>query len=494
MTNSSIKTKLWHFILPLWTVIIMACVAIKVFCMCSFDWLRTLRSHEQDRSMPSGHCSETYIHHKRHPQWSFGQFVTINILEHVMRQDLDVIRCGTKLSHYLARFVHILPFVRIGLARIAVQSNVDAGDAAWTGIQMYWKKNGRDFGPLQRSNGNSDSVLPMHNRQVDEPEAVILFCHGGGFCAGTALQSFWALRNIMIQMKKRYKYTNIRIVCVEYDLAPEHTYPNALLQAYSAFNYFHRAGHKVIIMGDSAGGHLAYSVLIHDGILRDDHQMKSTDFAVSDSAQPVAPDSISRAAGILTISPSVHPFSFPRLLRYYSTNINYDFLHPIHLKAFSAAFISGKWIHPFSHGYYSKAIYGIFESFQSTEGEDATRADMESSREQVEVEIMLRDVPSPLKENINQVAPAMVDPQLMKRYLPPRSMIICGNGELLYPDIKRFHERINELSTPGDESIQVVSIAAGVHDYAMLVPGKDSKLAMDQGIEYIAKCLNLSSN
>lgn len=94
------------------------------------------------------------------------------------------------------------------------------------------------------------------------PEAsrkkIILFLHGGGYIAGS-LESH---KNLIGRLSAA---TNAAILGVSYRLAPEHPYPAALDDALAAYRWLlHHpyARSKIAIVGLSAGGGLALSLLL----------------------------------------------------------------------------------------------------------------------------------------------------------------------------------------------------------------------------------------
>ncbi|MCM2393218.1 alpha/beta hydrolase [Streptomyces albipurpureus] len=89
------------------------------------------------------------------------------------------------------------------------------------------------------------------------PAAVLVYYHGGGWVIGD-LPGFDTLGRILAHR------TGCAVVLVDYRLAPEHRYPAAAEDAWTALrwvdeNLHHIAGRRVPLMvaGDSAGGNLA---------------------------------------------------------------------------------------------------------------------------------------------------------------------------------------------------------------------------------------------
>ncbi|MEJ2295688.1 MAG: alpha/beta hydrolase, partial [Candidatus Lokiarchaeota archaeon] len=99
------------------------------------------------------------------------------------------------------------------------------------------------------------------------PEAdkskVILYFHGGGM----VLMSPKTHRTLTVELAQ---LTKMRVLSVDYRLAPEHPFPASLEDCVSAYKWLLSQGYKaenIIIAGDSAGGNLTLSTLIK---LRDD--------------------------------------------------------------------------------------------------------------------------------------------------------------------------------------------------------------------------------
>jgi acetyl esterase len=91
----------------------------------------------------------------------------------------------------------------------------------------------------------------------DTPQGLIVYYHGGGWVIG-ALDEFDVLGRTLAQR------TSCTVVLVDYRLAPEHRYPAAADDAWTALEWIAGnhgdlapAGTPLIVMGDSAGGNLA---------------------------------------------------------------------------------------------------------------------------------------------------------------------------------------------------------------------------------------------
>jgi monoterpene epsilon-lactone hydrolase len=86
---------------------------------------------------------------------------------------------------------------------------------------------------------------------------VLLYFHGGGYCSGSILSH----RRLVTEAGRAAK---VRTLAIEYRLAPEHPFPAALDDAFSAWRFLRRtgiaAGH-IAVGGDSAGGGLTLALI-----------------------------------------------------------------------------------------------------------------------------------------------------------------------------------------------------------------------------------------
>jgi len=87
---------------------------------------------------------------------------------------------------------------------------------------------------------------------------VLLYFHGGGYCAGS-------IKSHRAMVGGVGKLAGIRTLAIEYRLAPEHPYPAALEDALQAWRFLRSEGYAaqaIAIGGDSAGGNLTLATLI----------------------------------------------------------------------------------------------------------------------------------------------------------------------------------------------------------------------------------------
>jgi acetyl esterase len=113
---------------------------------------------------------------------------------------------------------------------------------------------------------------PLHARlyvppAVPETRSLVVFFHGGGFVMGSVASTDPLCRLLAAQ-------SGVRVLSVDYRLAPEHPYPAALEDAIAAFRAvradaaaFGADPDLVAVGGDSAGGNLALVVAHQHAVL-----------------------------------------------------------------------------------------------------------------------------------------------------------------------------------------------------------------------------------
>lgn len=89
-------------------------------------------------------------------------------------------------------------------------------------------------------------------------ERVILYLHGGAYNAGSTRSHRALAANIAYAARAR-------ALTIDYRLAPEHPYPAALVDAFSAYRWLLEKGFRpeqITVTGDSAGGGLTIALLV----------------------------------------------------------------------------------------------------------------------------------------------------------------------------------------------------------------------------------------
>lgn len=122
--------------------------------------------------------------------------------------------------------------------------------------KMYPYYKGRSCNTMDRVLHVEDHEILLRTFSFDGKIApVILFFHGGGFVTG----DFDSYGNVCANLSER---TGYKVVSVNYRLAPEHKFPQGLMDCYAAMqavlehceDWYQVKPEDVVIMGDSAGG------------------------------------------------------------------------------------------------------------------------------------------------------------------------------------------------------------------------------------------------
>ncbi|KAL4941813.1 hypothetical protein BDV06DRAFT_173078 [Aspergillus oleicola] len=105
---------------------------------------------------------------------------------------------------------------------------------------------------------------PGRPQSQKESDIVLLWFHGGAYCFGDPLAP--AVNLLRVAEIAASRGVSLSILSVEYTLAPTQTFPHQLREAIAAYRHLISieciATDKIVIAGESAGGHLALSCLM----------------------------------------------------------------------------------------------------------------------------------------------------------------------------------------------------------------------------------------
>jgi monoterpene epsilon-lactone hydrolase len=108
---------------------------------------------------------------------------------------------------------------------------------------------------------NKQSINGIQAEFIDvesSKKGVILYLHGGAYAVG----SVKVHREFLTRLVKACQ---IKVLAIDYRLAPEHPFPAALEDSLAAYNWLISEGYDpltIVIAGDSAGGGLAIATLL----------------------------------------------------------------------------------------------------------------------------------------------------------------------------------------------------------------------------------------
>lgn len=101
--------------------------------------------------------------------------------------------------------------------------------------------------------------------RLKQADLVIFEMHGGGFRVGHSTMYMQSFISWLRLLKSKYNIYAC-IMSIDYGLAPKHKYPGPVLECLNAYNYLTGdlgvSPNRIIMSGDSAGGALAFEILI----------------------------------------------------------------------------------------------------------------------------------------------------------------------------------------------------------------------------------------
>jgi len=150
----------------------------------------------------------------------------------------DKIRRGLPFIRFMQTYMPLQvsrSLLKIGMARLRFDKNVQLGAVSAGGVPCQW-------------------ILP----QGSLPGRCLIYLHGGGFVLG--------LTPLHLRMGAYLaEKLCMRILMVDYRLAPEHPFPAALDDCAAAYTWLLQQGYlpqHVVMAGDSAGGNLTLTTLL----------------------------------------------------------------------------------------------------------------------------------------------------------------------------------------------------------------------------------------
>ncbi len=115
-----------------------------------------------------------------------------------------------------------------------------------------------------------DVPVLVYSPEALKDRAIVIYIHGGGFLGGTT-------RVVENACKLLADRAEAVVISVDYALAPEHPFPEGLMQCWQVVCWAHEHGkelggnpEKLVVMGDSAGGNLSVGC----SMLDEEHRIK----------------------------------------------------------------------------------------------------------------------------------------------------------------------------------------------------------------------------
>ena len=191
-------------------------------------------------------------------------------------------------------------------------------------MQSYCKP--RALEPKTLRLDTKDGQAIAHWIGSPDAEAVIVYCHGGGYVNPANEGTFLYLHRLVKDMNIDGSKPSVSVLLLAYTLAPEAVYPTQLREAALVIAHLirdtGRSPSNIFVAGDSAGGNLVLSLLSH---ISHPHP----DVLALDLERPLG--------GALLISPWV---SFRTDYPSFSSNATLDLLASLPLRKWSAMFLN----------------------------------------------------------------------------------------------------------------------------------------------------------
>jgi acetyl esterase/lipase len=157
--------------------------------------------------------------------------MTVTSVERKTRAFLPIISfLQTLMPLSLARF-----FIKRNKSRTELDADVHRESVMADGVACEW-------------------IAPQNSRD----DKVLLYLHGGGFVFGITSMHLQMSANLAQKL-------GMRVLMVDYRLAPDHPFPAALDDCFTAYLWLLKQGvsaKDIVIAGDSAGGNLTLTVMM----------------------------------------------------------------------------------------------------------------------------------------------------------------------------------------------------------------------------------------
>ncbi|CDR46473.1 CYFA0S23e01332g1_1 [Cyberlindnera fabianii] len=181
-----------------------------------------------------------------------------NLIDLLNPTDFDLIKFSEALiSFFFSPVTQILParltaalLPKIDLAANFVISKIFIPNKEIPGY-------GKIFDAPNVDNGRIGWFVEAEDRTPDDP--VILYAHGGGYLIGFYPLFIWLSSAIYSGLGNN----RLSILLLDYTLTLDKVFPQQLIEFTETFNQLSKTSNNIILMGDSAGGHLCLQFLRH---------------------------------------------------------------------------------------------------------------------------------------------------------------------------------------------------------------------------------------
>ncbi|CAG8479599.1 3126_t:CDS:2 [Paraglomus occultum] len=252
-------------------------------------------------------------------------------------------------------------------------------------------------------------------------EAILFYVHGGGYVTFSSLCSLRPLCYLLKTLRKKHN-KHVRVLSIDYPLAPENPYPQALNYAENAYRWLTTA--SGLPGGDSAGGGLALSLL--QSLYKDSGSWQNS----------IDAKNMPMPLGAILVSPWVE---LKCDAASYITNAKYDTL-PVHFCPFAAEY--------YIYGYKRSQL---FQSKLKNKNNDK-KSDVNKREDSFRTSNSSATGAEFRQRNIkNKYTDPYKNPMIAAKYAPlellakfPPLLISYGGKEIFRDDIEEFVQKCVE--------------------------------------------------
>lgn len=158
------------------------------------------------------------------------------------------------------KFVVMLAMFQLTNTNVNAQAIADSTMQKINDFRAFYETLGKVYPPDNTVNINEATIAGVKsywfNQELLNQKELIVYLHGGVYTYGN-FNTYHAMLSHLT------KSLNAPILYIEYALSPEHPYPTANNEIFKVYSELQKkyAGYKITIIGDSAGGGLAISLI-----------------------------------------------------------------------------------------------------------------------------------------------------------------------------------------------------------------------------------------
>lgn len=158
------------------------------------------------------------------------------------------------------KIVVMLMVFQMAATRSNAQTVADSTMQKITGFRAFYETLGKVYLPATNISVDETTIAGVKsfwfNKDLITKKEIVVYLHGGVYTYG----NINAYRAMLTHLAKSL---NTAIVYIEYSLSPEHVFPTANKEIYNVYKELNKKypGYKISIIGDSAGGGLAISLV-----------------------------------------------------------------------------------------------------------------------------------------------------------------------------------------------------------------------------------------